>query len=103
LAAGEQQKIHYRSRTMEYYELDKNEGKLPKEFEAGAFRSAKNARSERVRYKQYARHTLSKARNINIRLSERDLQKIKALATQRGLPYQTFISSLLDQHSYSER
>ena len=88
---------------MKYYELDKDERKLVKDFEAGAFRSVKNVRNERVRYKQYARHTLNKARNINIRLSDRDLQKIKALAAQKGLPYQTFISSLLHQHSHSER
>lgn len=88
---------------MKYYELDKNERKLVKDFEAGAFRSVKNARNAEARYKQYARQTMNKARNINIRLSDRDLQKIKALAAQKGLPYQTFISSLLHQHSHSEK
>jgi len=84
---------------MKYFELDKNEDKLLKEFEAGEFKKVKNARREAARYQQYAKHTLSKPRNINIRLSDGDLQKIKALAAEKGLPYQTFISSLLHQYS----
>lgn len=86
---------------MKYFELDKNETKLLKEFEAGELKTVKNAKKEASRYEQYARNTLSKTRNINIRLSDRALQKIKALAAQKGLPYQTLISSLLHQYSRS--
>lgn len=86
---------------MKYFELDKNETKLLKEFEAGELRGVKNMKKEVSRYRQYAQNTLSKTRNINIRLSDRVLQKIKALAVQKGLPYQTFISSLLHQYSRS--
>ena len=39
-----------------------------------------------------------KNRNINIRLSEFDLQRIRARAEREGLPYQTLISSVL--HKY---
>lgn len=86
---------------MKYFELDKNETKLLKEFEAGELKSVKNVKKEVSRYGQYAQNTLSKTRNINIRLSDKVLQKIKALAVQKGLPYQTFISSLLHQYSRS--
>lgn len=86
---------------MKYFELDKNETKLLKEFEAGELKSVKNVKKEASRYGQYAQNTLSKTRNINIRLSDKVLQKIKALAVQKGLPYQTFISSLLHQYSRS--
>ena len=86
---------------MKYFELDKDEAKLLKDFEAGEFRSVKGVKEEANRYSQYAQNTLSKTRNINIRLSNRDLQKIKALAVQKGLPYQTLISSLLHQFSRS--
>lgn len=86
---------------MKYFELDKNEVKLLKDFEAGEFRSVKSARKEANRYTQYVENTLRKTRNINIRLSEKALQKIKALAAQKGLPYQTLISSLLHQYSSS--
>jgi len=86
---------------MKYFELDKNENEILKEFESGKLQSVKNAKKEAGRYQGYAKYTLSKARNINIRLSDRDLQKIKALAAEKGLPYQTFISSLL--HQYPEK
>lgn len=39
-----------------------------------------------------------KNRNINIRLSEMDLERIKSRADREGLPYQTLISSVL--HKY---
>ena len=86
---------------MKYFELDKDEAKLLKDFEAGEFSSVKTAKKEASLYSQYAKNTLSKTRNINIRVSDRDIQKIKALAAQKGLPYQTLISSLLHQFSRS--
>ena len=86
---------------MKYFEFDKKEEKILSDFEASEFKSVKNAKKETTRYQQYAKNTLSKTRNINIRLSDKDLQKIRALAAEKGLPYQTFISSLL--HQYSNR
>jgi len=84
---------------MKYFELDKKEEKILKDFESGKLKKVRNAEKEISRYRQYAKQTLSKARNINIRISNRDLQKIKALAAKKGLPYQTLISSLLHQQS----
>ena len=81
--------------------MDKEEKKILEDFEAGEFKRVKGGKKARARYQQYARQTLSKPRTINIRLSERDLQKIRALAAEKGLPYQTLISSIL--HQYSSR
>jgi predicted DNA binding CopG/RHH family protein len=39
-----------------------------------------------------------KARNINIRISEHDLARLKKRAEDEGIPYQTMISSIL--HKY---
>lgn len=39
-----------------------------------------------------------KSRNINIRISEHDLEQVKRRAEREGLPYQTLISSVL--HKY---
>ena len=39
-----------------------------------------------------------KSRNINIRISEHDLEQVKQRAVREGLPYQTLISSIL--HKY---
>jgi len=79
--------------------LNKEEEKILADYEAGRLKRVKGVEKEKIRYRQYAKQTFSKSRVINIRLSERDLQRIKALATERGLPYQTFISSLLHQYS----
>ncbi|MGH7196114.1 MAG: hypothetical protein ACREGA_05070 [Candidatus Saccharimonadales bacterium] len=48
---------------------------------------------------QSASSTLNKTRNINIRLAERDLQKLKARAVQEGIPYQTLAASILHKSS----
>ncbi len=38
---------------------------------------------------------VKKTRNINIRISEFDLDRLKTLSSKEGLPYQTLISSVL--------
>ncbi len=48
-----------------------------------------------------AKNTFSKTQTINIRISERDLLRIKAKAVREGIPYQTLISSTL--HKEAER
>ena len=46
-----------------------------------------------------AKETMKKNKNINIRISENDLQSIKLLAAKEGMPYQTLIGSLI--HKYA--
>jgi predicted DNA binding CopG/RHH family protein len=46
-----------------------------------------------------AKETMRKKRNINIRISEQDLEAIKLRAAREGLPYQTLIGSIL--HKYA--
>jgi predicted DNA binding CopG/RHH family protein len=47
-----------------------------------------------------ARVTIAKNRHISIRLSEKDLMRLRAKALELGLPYQTLIGSIL--HQYAE-
>jgi len=42
--------------------------------------------------------TTRKTRNINIRISQQDLESLRRSAEQEGIPYQTLISSVL--HKY---
>ena len=84
---------------MRYFELDKNEKELLEDFDAGKLKGVAGAKKKVPRYKQYAKETLNKTRHINIRLSNKDLQKIKAKAVEKGMPYQTLIRSLLHQYS----
>ena len=46
-----------------------------------------------------AKETMKKNKNINIRISEHDLESIKLLAAREGLRYQTLIGSLI--HKYA--
>ena len=40
----------------------------------------------------------NKTRNINIRISEYDIEKVKQRSIEEGIPYQTLISSII--HKY---
>jgi len=54
--------------------------------------------AEQKRLQQIARNTTAKNKVITVRLPERNLIKIKAAAAREGLPYQTYITSLLHKH-----
>ena len=84
---------------MEYFELNKNEEKIIKDFEKGNFKRISGFGKEKTRYKEYAKDSLNKVKNINIRISKKDLQKIKTKAIEKGMPYQTLVSSILHQYS----
>lgn len=80
---------------MKYFELDDEEKQLLEEIERGEWVPVKNFAKRKKELMQVARNTLNKTRNINLRLSERDLQKLKAKAVREGIPYQTLVSSIL--------
>ena len=40
----------------------------------------------------------NKTRNINIRISEYDIGKIKQRSAEEGIPYQTLISSIINKY-----
>jgi predicted DNA binding CopG/RHH family protein len=84
---------------MKYYELDKEEQALLEAVEKGLAAFPKTPTAELEKYRAYARHTSSRTRNINIRLSERDLLKLKAKALEKGIPYQTLVASILHQYN----
>ena len=84
---------------MSAVKLTKDEKNILTKFESGKLKRVKGIKKETERYKEHASYTLSKPRNINIRLSQKTFSKIKAVAARKGLPYQTFISSLIHQYS----
>ncbi len=75
--------------------LDAYEKQILADFDAGKFESVPNMEQEIRRHAEIARYTLAKTKTINIRISERDLIKVKASALREGLSYQTFITSVL--------
>ena len=87
---------------MKNYKLDKEELQILKDVEAGKYKSVDNLKEEIKRAREAAKNTIQKTKNINIRLPERDIQKLKAKAAENNLPYQTLISMLLRQYTKGE-
>lgn len=83
---------------MKYYELDADEQDILDRFDKDEFVPSDTRKDIFV---EAARETLNRNRQINIRISERDLLKLKARAAEKGLPYQTLISSVLHQYGNS--
>lgn len=84
---------------MKYYELDTEEREeleaIEDALENGELKSAPEFEKRKKELQQIAKNTLNKTKNINIRLSERDLYRLKAKAIEEGIPYQTLASSIL--------
>ena len=80
---------------MNYYDLQDDEQLISDSFDRGEFVSVPNIDKRKLDIRRYVRGTLGKTKNINIRLSERDVYRLKARAIEEGLPYQTLASSIL--------
>lgn len=83
---------------MKYYDLTVEEKKLLKEVEKGEWKSVKNLKKELLRYKEIAKATLSKSKNINLRVTAKTYFRLKTKAIEEGIPYQTLAASVL--HKY---
>ena len=79
--------------------LDKDEIELAKSLENEEWVSDLDKKEKR-KYEEYASYSLNKQRRINIRMTERDLKKIRAKAIEEGIPYQSLISMLI--HKFNE-
>ena len=79
--------------------LDKGEMELAKSLENEEWVSDLT-KKDKKQYEEYARYSLNKQKRINIRMTERDLKKLRAKAIEEGLPYQSLISMLI--HKYNE-
>ncbi len=75
--------------------LDREELQLLEDFERGELESIRNFKQEKRRLEAAARATLRKNKRINIRISDRDLERLQKIALREGIPYQTLISSTL--------
>lgn len=85
--------------TRKYFELDEEEQRILEEFERGEWKPVKDFTKRKKELIEAARNTSNKTKNINIRLSERDLHKLKVKAAKQGIPYQTLAASILHQYT----
>ena len=78
--------------------LTKQEKEILASFEKGELVPVADLSRRKKDLMRYARNTLKKDKRLNIRISERDLLELQRQAIREGLPYQTFVSSIL--HKY---
>ena len=78
--------------------IDEEEKDLMESIEKGEWIPVKNIKKEKEKAIMAARDTLKKDKRINLRLSQKDYHQIQIKAIEEGLPYQTFISSII--HKY---
>ena len=77
--------------------LSSDELKLLDAVESGEFESTLTD-ERKQQLQQIAENTFKKDKRINIRISNRDLMAIQSKASKEGIPYQTFVSSII--HKY---
>ena len=75
--------------------FDKEELEILELLENGELHSKENIEERKNELSEYAQNTIRKNKRVNIRISERDLTELQRQAITEGLPYQTFISSIL--------
>ena len=79
--------------------LSKQEKDIVESVERGDWRSVRGVKKQIKRYHEYAKATVRKDKRVNIRMSEKDLIRIRKKAMEEGLPYQTLISSILHRYA----
>ena len=75
--------------------LTEEEQEILDSFERGEWVPVKDLSRRKRELIRYARNSLKKDKRLNIRISERDLNELQKKAVSEGLPYQTFVSSII--------
>jgi predicted DNA binding CopG/RHH family protein len=83
--------------------LDKEEQAISdavdKDIDGGKLKSVKNIKKEMSLAREAAANFLRKDVRVTLRLSSGDLERLKEKAAYKGLPYQTFIASVLHEYA----
>ncbi len=83
--------------------LDKEEqdisNAIDQAIDRGKLKSSTHLKKELAFAKKAATHFLRKDERITLRLSSIDLDRLKQKAAYKGLPYQTFIASVLHEYA----
>jgi len=77
--------------------LTKEEKALNQAIDAGEYVSVHSAK-ENKKYQAAAKYTFAKQKAVNVRISERNLMRLKAAAAREGVSYQTLITSLIQKN-----
>jgi len=78
--------------------FEKDEKELMESLGSEEWVSVGNLTEEIAKAREAAEATITKSERMNIRISPRDLKRLKIRAIEEGIPYQTLVSSIL--HKY---
>lgn len=79
--------------------LDSEEAALLDSIERGEWQSIKSFEEEQALSKAAAANFHRKDERVTLRISSADLDRLKQKAAYKGLPYQTFIASVLHEYA----
>ncbi len=84
--------------------LDEEEQEIEDALERGEYVSVPNLEESKKMWKQAAINTLKKrkAKSITLRINELDLEKVKAKAAKKKIPYQTLLGLLISRYADDE-
>ncbi|OGT46059.1 MAG: hypothetical protein A3E82_08040 [Gammaproteobacteria bacterium RIFCSPHIGHO2_12_FULL_38_11] len=77
------------------HDLDAHEKEILEEFEKGNFVSVSDLDEKMQIAKQAAKNYIKRDNRVNIRISAADLNMVRKIAVEEGLPYQTLLSSII--------
>ena len=77
--------------------LTKEEQALDQAIDWGEYVS-QFSKDDQKKYQAAAKYTFAKQKAVNIRISERNLMRLKAAAAREGISYQTFVTSLIQKN-----
>jgi len=75
--------------------LSREEKETLESFEKGEWVPVADLPGRKKELSEYAKNTLRKDKRLNIRISERDLIELQRKAVKEGIPYQTYVSSII--------
>lgn len=78
--------------------LDKEEKKILNAYDKGSMKLSTPSKKEKDKIKSMGENTFRKNRRVTIRLYDHDLKGIQKKAMEKGIPYQTLISSMIHQY-----
>ncbi len=79
--------------------LDKEEQAISDALDKGTLKSVSNLKEEMAFAREAAANYFRKDARVTLRLSNLDLNRLKQKAAYKGLPYQTFIASVLHEYA----
>ncbi len=78
--------------------LDKEEREILDAYDEGTLKLSSPSKKERGKIQAMAEQTFRKDRRVTIRLYDHDLKGVQKKAMEKGMPYQTLISSMIHQY-----